>query len=233
MYSLRESMTVAEHTFVFADLAGYTALTEAHGDDDAAHVATRFHELAQQSLAPASRIVKTIGDAVMIVAPAIEAGIGTALRLTACVAAEPRFPAVRTGIHAGPAAPRDGDFFGAAVNTAARVAAIARAGEIVCTEPVAAVAIARGLAPARPMGTVRLKNVSTPVALYELSPGVPADRLLHLDPVCRMQLEPASASTTLVHDGVVLYFCTAACRDRFEATPDVYLPERGEAPRAS
>lgn len=36
------TVTAADHTFIFADLAGYTAPTEAHGDDDAAHVAVQF-----------------------------------------------------------------------------------------------------------------------------------------------------------------------------------------------
>ncbi|MBP6627837.1 MAG: YHS domain-containing protein [Kofleriaceae bacterium] len=223
-------MTAAEHTFVFADLAGYTALTEAHGDEDAAQVATEFHELAKHCLPAGSRIVKTIGDAVMVVAPSIGDGIATAVRVAATIAGQARFPAVRIGIHAGPAASRDGDYFGAAVNIAARVAALARAGEIVCTEAVAAVAVARALAPARPMGTVRLKNVSMPLALFELGTGAPTGRLHHLDPVCRMQIDPATAATTLAQDGVLLYFCSAGCRARFEAAPEAYLLEPAGTP---
>jgi YHS domain-containing protein len=115
-------------------------------------------------------------------------------------------------------------------NIAARVAALARAGEIVCTEAVAAVAVARALAPARPMGTVRLKNVSMPLALFELGTGAPTGRLHHLDPVCRMQIDPATAATTLAQDGVLLYFCSAGCRARFEAAPEAYLLEPAGTP---
>ncbi len=53
----------SERTLVFADLAGYTALTEAHGDEDAAQVATRFHRLARAALPAGTTLVKTIGDA--------------------------------------------------------------------------------------------------------------------------------------------------------------------------
>lgn len=55
-------------TFLFADLAGFTALTETHGDDDAADVVARFYDLVHVSLVGEARLIKTIGDAVMIVA---------------------------------------------------------------------------------------------------------------------------------------------------------------------
>lgn len=214
----------ADHTFVFADLAGYTALTEAHGDDDAAHIAVAFHELAQRCLPSDARMVKTIGDAVMLAAPTIEDGVRVALALAREIAQRREFPAVRIGIHVGPAATRDGDFFGAAVNLAARVAGVARAGEIVCTEPVAAAALAARLAAARPMGTVRLKNVAAPVALYELETGGAIAALHHLDPVCRMQIAAESAPASLIHDGITLYFCSGACAARFESAPELFLP---------
>ena len=76
------------------------------------------------------------------------------------VIAQPTFPALRVGLHVGPVVERDDDYFGATVNIAARVAGVARTGEIVCTERVASVATDEGLAAARPMGTVRLKNVA-------------------------------------------------------------------------
>lgn len=216
-----------EHTFVFADLAGYTALTEAHGDDDAARVAVRFHDLARDCLPAGARIVKTIGDAVMVVAPAAEDGITVALDLARVVEAQPSFPAIRIGIHAGPAVARDGDFFGAAVNLAARVAGVARAGETVCTEPVAVIALSRQLAAARPMGTVRLKNVAGPVALYALEKDVSIGPLRHLDPVCRMQVTPDEAFASMPRAGTMLYFCSAACAARFREAPDAHLPPVG------
>ena len=212
-----------ERTFVFADLAGYTALTEAHGDVDAAEIAMAFHALAASCMGDDGRIVKTIGDGVMIVASSVETGILAASRIAASVTAQLRFPAVRIGIHAGPAALRGDDYFGAAVNLAARVCAIARGGEIVATEPVASVAVGRGLASARPMGTVRLKNVLAPVALYELGTTSQPGPLHHIDPVCRMQVRPDDAATSQVVDGATLYFCSAACAERFVAAPDVYL----------
>src|SRR5688500_11501760 len=100
-----------EHTFVFADLAGYTALTEAHGDEDAARIATAFHALATECLGSDVRLVKTIGDEVMLCAATVERGVGVALQIAAAVARRPHFPAVRIGLHAGPAECRSGDYF--------------------------------------------------------------------------------------------------------------------------
>ena len=70
-----------EGAVVFADLAGYTALTEAHGDDGAADVALRFFDLAASLLPGDARIVKTIGDAVMIVASEAPTGLDVGLSL--------------------------------------------------------------------------------------------------------------------------------------------------------
>jgi class 3 adenylate cyclase len=54
-----------ETAILFADLSGFTALTEAHGDLDAADLAGRFHELAEVALRDGTRLIKTLGDAVM------------------------------------------------------------------------------------------------------------------------------------------------------------------------
>lgn len=219
-----------ERTFVFADLAGYTALTEAHGDDDAATIATRFHDLARECLPPETRLVKTIGDAVMLVAPTIDDAIRVAFSIAASVAAQPAFPALRVGLHVGPAVERDGDYFGSTVNIAARVAGVARAGEIVCTERVASVAVETGLAAARPMGTVRLKNVPAPVTLYELNVGTTVTELRHIDPVCRMQVVPDEAPAQTRHDGATLYFCSLGCAEKFKEAPEAHLPLAPDKP---
>ncbi len=55
------------HTFLFADLAGFTALTEAHGDEEAADLAAEFFDCVRDLLPDyGGEEVKTIGDAVMV-----------------------------------------------------------------------------------------------------------------------------------------------------------------------
>jgi len=58
-----------ERTFSFVDLAGFTALTEAHGDLDAVDLLDRFISLARDSLSAGDELVKSIGDAVMLATP--------------------------------------------------------------------------------------------------------------------------------------------------------------------
>ena len=75
------------------------------------------------------------------------------------------------------------------------------------------------------MGTFRLKNVATPVALYELAIATAANRgLAHIDPVCRMQVAAEEAAARAVHEGVMFYFCSAHCAATFGAAPESHLP---------
>ena len=61
-------MTSGQWTFAFVDLAGFTALTEAHGDQVAAYNVARFYEMAGATLVGSTEFVKGIGDAVLLVA---------------------------------------------------------------------------------------------------------------------------------------------------------------------
>ena len=87
-----------EATFCFVDLAGFTALTEAHGDEDAADVASRFAELTRGALGPSDCLIKTIGDAVLVTSPSAGDGIELVERLLQGAMNEPMFPALRVGM---------------------------------------------------------------------------------------------------------------------------------------
>ena len=117
------------HTFLFADLAGFTALTEAMGDRDAAELAGAFCD-AVRELLPDHRAqeVKAIGDALMIRGDQASEAIQLGLRVVHEVGGKHFFPTVRVGMHTGPAVERNGDWFGATVNVAARVSGIAAGG---------------------------------------------------------------------------------------------------------
>jgi len=117
----------------FADLAGYTQLTEEVGDEEAAGIVERFVANVNQSLPDEARILKTIGDEVMIVSPDAASLIDWAVGFQ-FLSSERPLP--RIGIHVGNVVFRDGDYFGREVNLAARVAARAAAGEVLVTWPV-------------------------------------------------------------------------------------------------
>jgi adenylate cyclase len=204
-------------TFSFVDLAGFTALAESQGDEDAADVATRFAELARQALAPGDRLVKTIGDAVLVTSRDPAAGVALVERLLTDAAAEPGFPALRAGLHHGDAIARDGDVFGAAVNLAARVAGEAHAGEVLGTEPIAAAARASGI-PVAELGSVLLKNVRDSIQLYSLVLVVGATDT-PVDPVCQTPVDRRSAAGRLRHRGVEYWFCSLTCAAAFASNP--------------
>src|SRR5918995_3485937 len=132
---IRVPQTAQNHgTFVFADIAGYTALTEAHGDADAADLAAQFcRAISQVAAASGGEVVKTIGDAVMVRHSVPSDAVSLGLTAAHEVIAGHGFPAVRVGMHHGPAIAREGDWFGATVNLAARVAAVAAGGEVLLT----------------------------------------------------------------------------------------------------
>jgi adenylate cyclase len=151
-----------EATFCFVDMAGFTALTEAHGDDEAARLALRLGELVEHALGGNGRVMKTIGDAVMAVAPTPDAAVAFAQRLWKACASEADFPVLRAGLHHGEAVERRADVFGAAVNLAARITARASGGQVLATLVVADAARFRDL-PVTSLGPMLLRNVRQPV----------------------------------------------------------------------
>ena len=157
----------APQTFLFADLAGFTALTEAVGDERAADLAVAFCERVCELNDPHdAEDVKTIGDACMIRArdPALAVELG--LHIVGDVGAHHGLPGVRVGMHHGPAVQRRGDWFGATVNIAARVAALAGEGEVLLTDAVRRAAGALPGVDYEPRGTHRLRHVSQPIVLH-------------------------------------------------------------------
>jgi adenylate cyclase len=122
------------HTFLFADLVGFTEFTVQHGDDRGADLAVSFHEhICELASEFGCHVVKAIGDAVMVRSENGDAAIELAKRILA-LAHEEGFPPARVGLDTGPAVERNGDWFGSTVNTASRVASAARAGELLMTE---------------------------------------------------------------------------------------------------
>ena len=174
-------------TFVFADIAGYTALTEAHGDADAAELAATFcGEISGIARAGDGEVIKTIGDAVMV--RHADPGGAVALGLLAAheVIAGHGSPAVRVGMHYGPAIARGGDWFGATVNLAARVAAAASGGEVLVTAAVRERAGELDGVEFQSRGAQRMRNVATPVPLFAAVRDTRSSETRHLDPVCHM-----------------------------------------------
>jgi class 3 adenylate cyclase/YHS domain-containing protein len=211
-----------DSTFGFVDLAGFTALTDAHGDREAVALIDRFEAAANSALTADDQLVKTIGDAVMLPFDTIMNAItGTAAIFKRCTS-EAGFPVLRAGLHHGPAVARGHDWFGATVNLAARVAAQARGGQLLATAQVAQTASKAGIT-VTALGLYRLRNVFAPVELFDVSVGAPVSGTV-IDPVCRMQVQVAAAAGTLRHGGTDWWFCSLDCAAAFAAAPDRSAP---------
>ena len=146
----------------FADLAGYTRLTEEEGEEEAVDAVERFIEDVEVTLPEDARVIKTIGDEVMIVGSDAAGLVDWAVGFQRLVA--DRRPLPRIGMHYGPTLYRDGDYYGREVNQAARVAARAAGGEVLVTRPVVELA-GRHLEFER-IGEVRLKGFDQATELF-------------------------------------------------------------------
>jgi class 3 adenylate cyclase len=212
-------------TFLFADIAGFTALTEAHGDQEAAALVDEFSAAVRAEL-PASggTQVKTIGDAVMLSVPDPGAAVLLGLRIAHELMPGHGAPAIRVGLHHGPAVERDGDYFGAAVNLAARVAAEASGGEVLLTGHTAALAPELPGVLYEPRGRRQLRNVREPVELFAAVRTADSEHgTLPRDPVCRMAVDPERAAGRLVYEETAYFFCTLACAAQFARDPERFV----------
>jgi adenylate cyclase len=153
----------------FFDLSGYTRLTEERGDKAAAEMALTLSRLVQRTAHEhRGRVVKWLGDGVMLYfdepADALVGAVEMAERVPAA-----GLPQAHVGVDAGPVIVQDGDYFGSTVNVAARIAAHARAGEVLASDRAVQTA---GDLPAgirvTDIGPVELKGVSRPVPLRRI-----------------------------------------------------------------
>jgi class 3 adenylate cyclase/YHS domain-containing protein len=210
-------------TFLFADIAGYTALTEAHGDEEAADLARDFcRAVARLVAADDGELVKTIGDAVMVryATPADAVRLG--LRIADDVMAGHGFPTVRVGLHHGPAIEREGDWFGATVNLAARVAGLAGGGEVLVTRAVLEAAGELEGVTFESRGENVVRNVTAPIAVFAALHEERTGHERHLDPVCRMVVAEGREAGRFRHHETEYRFCSQECIRRFLDAPDAY-----------
>jgi adenylate cyclase len=124
-------------TAAFADLVGFTRLGGEVPPEQLGAVARRLEALASEVAGGPVTLVKTVGDAVMLVAPEPAPLVEAALGLLEAAEAEGQgFPQLRVGVASGTALERAGDWYGAPVNLASRLTSLARAGSVLAAEEV-------------------------------------------------------------------------------------------------
>jgi len=153
------SRTCLQQAILFADLCGFTEYTCRYGDELAADLALSFQERARAlAFEEGCQVVKTIGDAVMVHSRDCRRALGFGWRILALSQLE-GYPPVRAGMDIGPAVECEGDWYGATVNTAARIADAAQPGELVVTDRARAAVAGGGDVVLVGRGTWQLKGL--------------------------------------------------------------------------
>jgi len=152
-------------TVVFADVSGYTRLTDERGDEVAVRIASSLQRKAEAAAtAHGGRLVKLLGDGAMLSFPDSRRGVRAALELVRTLTAETDV-AAHAGAHVGPVIERDRDLFGGTVNMASRIAERAGPGEVIVSEAVVRDAADDGVG-FDPVGETSLKGFVEPVPLF-------------------------------------------------------------------
>jgi adenylate cyclase len=158
---------------VFTDIVGFTAMTDEHGDDFALALLERQERVVRSVLPPAARIVKELGDGLLLWFDDPHDAIDTCLRLQrafeALDADADDVPLwVRIGMHWGCPRRRGNDIVGRDVNLAARIVDLAGPGEVLCSEATAELIGDRAGIGFEPLGPVFVRGIAEPVPIVRV-----------------------------------------------------------------
>ncbi len=157
-------------TFVFADMAGYTAVTEARGDVAAADVARLFRR-TMRALARkhGGWQVKSMGDGVMIWTPEAAAAVELATEAVREIGAAPDLLPIRVGVHTGPAVMSGLDWYGSTVNVAARLADQAEPNQALISGATVEAAMSDLSRPPKARREILLRGLEQPIVAWRLT----------------------------------------------------------------
>lgn len=201
----------AEVTVLFVDLVRFTSLTSVHGDQAAADAATTLYEITRNALDGDARLVKTLGDGVLLTTSSPANGLRCAATIIERLHEHTTGLDARCGADHGTVINQSGDVFGASVNLAARAATKAAPGTIAAPRVIALSAGSLGLT-ATPLGPQQLKGFLDPIELFQIDPCEHPDQAA-TDPVCGMRLTLDQAIEPHQLDGRMIGFCSKRCAE--------------------
>jgi class 3 adenylate cyclase/YHS domain-containing protein len=218
-------MPEAKEKYLFlliADLAGYTAMTEAHGSISAAEIVSKFNKIVSHGIDANADLIERVGDEVFIISRDVESIIKTALSIYEFSEEEPDFPRVKIGLHAGEVLKQDGHYFGSALNLTSRLVNYAEGGEIICSENIKDKSPPFLNISFEDLGHKKFKNIKHPVSIYRLIPAGKEKGAVLVDPVCRMRVNPDEKVEMAEFRGKMYFFCSTECKDQFRRDPEHY-----------
>ena len=155
----------------FVDIVGFTRLGEEIPPEDLGELVRKFERSVEEATEAPVRLVKTIGDAAMLVAPTPKPVLDTVLDLVEGSRDSDQLPLLRGGLASGEALQRVGDYYGHPVNLASRLTSFARRGSVVASKDVHD-AVPEGYAWSF-AGNRRFKGVAEEVPVYRVRPAEP------------------------------------------------------------
>jgi len=160
-------------TIVFADVSGSTKLFETRGNLEARRlVAGVLSALAEVTKQHGGRVIKTIGDEIMCTFPGPMQGMLGSIDMQKRIAQTPEFSrenlAIRIGLHHGETLIEDNDVYGDAVNTAARMASLAKREQIITTATTVQMLTNVGMLRTRSMGQARVAGKQKPLDIVDV-----------------------------------------------------------------
>ncbi|UXI69486.1 adenylate/guanylate cyclase domain-containing protein [Tahibacter amnicola] len=160
-------------TILFADVSGSTKLFETRGDETARRIVSGvLNVLGEITQHHGGRVIKTIGDEVMCTFPGPLNGLLAATDMQKRVSSDPAFIrdnlAIRVGLHHGDTLLEDGDVYGDAVNTAARMSSLAKREQIVTTASTVSGVTNVGPLRTRALGTARVSGKLLPIEIVDV-----------------------------------------------------------------
>jgi len=161
-------------TILFADVSGSTKLFETRGDFEARRlVAAMLNALAEVTNRHGGRVVKTIGDEIMCTFPGPMQGLLGSVDMQKRIANDLAFAkeslAIRVGLHHGDALIEDNDVYGDAVNTAARMASLAKREQIITTASTVRMLTNAGMLRTRSVGQARVAGKQLPIDIVDVT----------------------------------------------------------------
>jgi len=214
-------------SFSFLDLSGFTALTEAHGDERAVDVLGVFRSTLRDVCSRRGvRIAKWLGDGAMLVSVDTEPLVAATLEMKWTIDASPEPVTIKCGVTTGAVILLEGDdYIGHAVNVAARLCDLAVGREVLAVPSVVADVPSWALVEAA--DKIRVRGLERPIEIVRLGvhdPGADGVR----DPVCVLPLtEDTAADRRRDGDGTVLLFCSSSCAETWDGRRVPTAPETG------
>src|SRR3984957_1009282 len=186
-------------TILFADVSGSTKLFETRGDVEARRlVAAILGALSEVCARHGGRVIKTIGDEIMCTFPGPMQGLLGSVDMQKRIAHDVDFAkdklAIRIGLHHGDALMEDNDVYGDAVNTAARMASLAKREQIIATGSTLKMLTNAGMLRTRSVGQARVAGKLQPIDIVDIqwqedtSNVTMVQRAIRIDPADKIKL---------------------------------------------